>query len=105
MLCEAMASNRRATRSDTMQTTAITSDRGRTGPRGFTTTFALAVVALTALATTLMLEATRVFLSYTVFVVDQSKRVELALIAVAIFLAFGLSAVVVKMMGARSAVV
>ncbi len=66
---------------------------------------ALAVVALTAVATTLMLEATRVFLSYTVFVVDQSKRVELAAIAVAIFLAYGLSAVVVKMLGARSAIV
>jgi endonuclease/exonuclease/phosphatase family metal-dependent hydrolase len=66
---------------------------------------ALTVVALTAVATTSMLEATRVFLSYTVFVVDQSERVKLAAIAIAIFLAYGLAAVIVKLLGVRSAIV
>src|SRR5262245_18819694 len=62
---------------------------------------ALAVIALTAVATTLMLQATRVFLSYTVFVVDQSERFKLAAIAIAVFLAFGLAAVVEKSLGPR----
>lgn len=49
-----------------------------------------------ALATTLMLQAMRVFTSYMVFVIDQSNRTELALTLVATFLAIGLGGLLLK---------
>lgn len=44
-----------------------------------------AAAALIAIATTLMLQSTRVFVSYLVFVVDQSQRMTIATIAVVAF--------------------
>ena len=49
-----------------------------------------AAAALFALATALMLQSVRVFVSYLVFVVDQSQRLSIATIAIAVF-AFPLS--------------
>lgn len=49
-----------------------------------------AIAALFALATALMLQSVRVFVSYLVFVVDQSQRMSIAAIAIAVF-AFPLS--------------
>lgn len=65
---------------------------------------ALPVLALAAIGTTFMLEAMRVFVSYLVFVVDQSNRGTLAAIVLAVFLACGLSAPLVRLLGARQAV-
>jgi endonuclease/exonuclease/phosphatase family metal-dependent hydrolase len=56
-----------------------------------------------AISTTLMLESTRVFLSYMVFTVGQGEREALAAIALAVFLAFGLCGVIVRFAGPHSA--
>ena len=64
----------------------------------------LAITLVAALATTMMLEATRVFLSYMVFVIDQSKRVEIGGIAIAVFASFVLGAFMVRSIGLRSTV-
>ena len=63
----------------------------------------LAGAALVALATTLMLEGMRVFVSYLVFVVDQSQRVELATTTFGVFLAIGLGGLLARLHGARRA--
>ena len=55
------------------------------------------VMATVGVATALMLQSTRVFLSYLVFVVDQSNRAELAAAAFGTFLLFLLGAVVVRL--------
>ncbi len=57
----------------------------------------------TAVSTTLMLQATRVFLSYMVFSVGQSEREALAAITLAVFLAFGMCGVIVRVSGPRRA--
>ncbi len=44
-----------------------------------------AAAVLVALATTLMLQSVRVFVSYLVFVIDQSQRTTIAIIAIAVF--------------------
>jgi len=58
---------------------------------------------LAATATILMLEATRVFVAYLVFVVDQSRRVELGGIALGVFVAIGLIGALRKVAGWRLA--
>ncbi|MGH2561491.1 MAG: endonuclease/exonuclease/phosphatase family protein [Thermomicrobiales bacterium] len=68
------------------------------------TTLHLPLVAIAALATTLMLEATRVFLSYMVFVIDQSERATLGWIALGVVLAFGLAFIPVRLFGTKRAI-
>lgn len=58
-----------------------------------------AVIALAALATTVMLEASRVFVSYLIFVVDQNQRLEIAVIVLAVFLAPALTPLLVRVTG------
>lgn len=53
-----------------------------------------------AIATVFMLQATRVFVGYLVFVVDQSQRVTLGISALAVFLAPGLAWILVRYAGA-----
>jgi endonuclease/exonuclease/phosphatase family metal-dependent hydrolase len=60
-------------------------------------------VMLAATATIMMLEATRVFVAYLVFVVDQSRRVELGAIALGVFLAIGLGGLLRRTTGWRLA--
>lgn len=63
----------------------------------------LAVTLVAAVATLLMLEATRVFLSYTVFVIDQNRRELIAITAFGVFAAFavgGLAGALLKPRGA-----
>jgi endonuclease/exonuclease/phosphatase family metal-dependent hydrolase len=62
-------------------------------------------VLLMATATTLMLEATRVFVAYLVFVVDQSNRLQLGVIATAVFAATGLGGLLLRRAGWRLAIV
>jgi endonuclease/exonuclease/phosphatase family metal-dependent hydrolase len=57
-----------------------------------------------ALSTTMMLEATRIFFSHMVFVLGQAERVWLATIASVSFLAFGLSGRIVRRTGAGRAI-
>jgi endonuclease/exonuclease/phosphatase family metal-dependent hydrolase len=56
-------------------------------------------------ATALMLEATRVFVAYLVFVVDQSRRVELGACALGVFAAIGLAGLLRRALGWRLAIV
>ncbi len=56
---------------------------------------------LAATATVLMLEATRVFVAYLIFTVDQSRRLELGAIALGVFLAIGLGGLLRKTAGWR----
>lgn len=60
-----------------------------------------AAMLLLALTTVLMLQAIRVFVAYLIFVVDQSKRLELGAIVFAVFLATGLASVLQWAIGAR----
>ncbi|HYI16288.1 MAG TPA: endonuclease/exonuclease/phosphatase family protein [Thermomicrobiales bacterium] len=60
-------------------------------------------VMLAATATILMLEATRVFVAYLVFVVDQSRRLELGTIALGVFLVIGLGGLLRRATGWRLA--
>jgi endonuclease/exonuclease/phosphatase family metal-dependent hydrolase len=71
------------------------------GPPGTWTGFA---VMLAATATILMLESTRVFVAYLVFVVDQSRRLELGAIALGVFLAIGLGGLLQRAVGWQRAV-
>jgi endonuclease/exonuclease/phosphatase family metal-dependent hydrolase len=64
----------------------------------------LLVVALMAVATVFMLQSIRVFVAYLVFVVDQSNRIALALIALGVFAAIGLGGVIVRALGVSRAV-
>lgn len=57
--------------------------------------------ALLALATVFMLQASRVFVGYLVFVVDQSQRVTLGVTALVVFLAPGLVWFLVRAAGAQ----
>lgn len=66
-----------------------------------TAAFGFAATIVAALATTLMLEAARVFFSYTVFVIDQAKRAELGAIALGVFAAFALGGVGARLIGPR----
>lgn len=60
-------------------------------------------IMLAASATALMLEATRVFVAYLVFVVDQSRRVELGAIALGVFVAIGFGGLLRRTVGWRLA--
>ncbi|HEX2282538.1 MAG TPA: hypothetical protein VHG52_12345, partial [Thermomicrobiales bacterium] len=55
------------------------------------------IVAIVALATLFMLQGSRVFVGYLVFVVDQSERVTLALAALVVFSAPALAWILVRM--------
>lgn len=59
----------------------------------------LAGLALVATATVLMLQSMRVFVSYLVFVVDQSNRTSLAGIAVGVFLLSGIAWIGIRLTG------
>ncbi len=65
----------------------------------------LAGVTLAGLSTVLMLQSMRVFVSYLVFVVDQSNRSTLAAIATGVFLLSGLSWLLIRRIGPRSVVI
>lgn len=62
----------------------------------------LLLVALFALATLFMLQGTRVFVGYLVFVVDQSERVALATIALAVFLSPALILLLLRFLPVRN---
>ncbi len=57
--------------------------------------------ALVALATVFMLQSSRVFVGYLIFVVDQSQRVTLITTALAVFLAPGLAWALVRAVGTQ----
>lgn len=61
----------------------------------------LATVVLVAVATLLLLQATRVFVGYLVFVVDQSNRLELGMISGGVFAAPLLAAAGQRLFGVR----
>src|SRR6185437_15555041 len=65
----------------------------------------LAGVAVVSASTVLMLQSMRVFVSYLVFVVDQSNRSTLAAVAAGVFLACGLSWLLIRVIGLRSTIV
>ncbi len=65
----------------------------------------LAGIALIATATVLMLQSMRVFVSYLVFVVDQSNRTSLGGIAVGVFLLSGVAWVAIRLTGLREILV
>ncbi|HEU4792336.1 MAG TPA: hypothetical protein VFS96_01640, partial [Nitrolancea sp.] len=56
----------------------------------------IAGVLVAAISTTFMLEAMRVFVSYTVFVVDQSNRIALAAIILGVILSIGLAGLLIR---------
>ena len=64
----------------------------------------LAGLALVATATVLMLQSMRVFVSYLVFVVDQSNRTSLAGIAISVFLLSGIAWIAIRFTGPREIV-
>jgi endonuclease/exonuclease/phosphatase family metal-dependent hydrolase len=79
-----------------------TSGRAAEEPGGIVST-ELAITLVAALATTLMLEVTRVFLGYMVFVIDQSNRDLIAATSFGVFAAFiagGVAAGVLRKRGA-----
>ncbi len=59
----------------------------------------IAGVLVAAISTTFMLEAMRVFVSYTVFVVDQSNRIALAAIVLGVILSIGLAGLLIRSLG------
>ncbi|MBX5446722.1 endonuclease/exonuclease/phosphatase family protein [Sphaerobacter sp.] len=63
----------------------------------------LASVVLAALATTVMVGAMRVFVSYMVFVIDQANRGTLAAVAVGVFLGVGLGGPLIRVIGPQRA--
>ncbi len=65
----------------------------------------LSGLAVVVAATILMLQSMRVFVSYLVFVVDQSNRSTLASIAVSVFLVSGLSWIFIQLTGVRRVLV
>ena len=65
----------------------------------------LSGVAVVTASTVLMLQSIRVFVSYLVFVVDQSNRSTLAIAAAGVFLASGLSWFLIRLLGIRSVVI
>ncbi len=65
----------------------------------------LAGLTVVSAATVLMLQSMRVFVSYLVFVVDQSNRTALGGIAVGVFLASGLAWVVIRATSVRSVLI
>ncbi len=69
------------------------------------TVVSLASLAFAAVSTVLMLQSMRVFVSYLVFVIDQSQRTTLAGIAAGVFLASGLGWLLIKFVGPVLAVV
>ncbi|HEX7102272.1 MAG TPA: endonuclease/exonuclease/phosphatase family protein [Nitrolancea sp.] len=69
------------------------------------TVASLAGVALAGISTVLMLQSMRVFVSYLVFVVDQSNRSTLAAIATGVFVLSGLSWLLIRLVGPRSVVI
>jgi len=69
------------------------------------TVASLAGVALAGISTVLMLQSMRVFVSYLVFVVNQSNRPTLAAIATGVFVLSGLSWLLIRVVGPRSVVI
>jgi endonuclease/exonuclease/phosphatase family metal-dependent hydrolase len=65
----------------------------------------IATLLLAAATTAIMLQATRVFVSYMVFIIDQAQRVQLGATAGAVFLAIGFGAVLPRLGGMRRVVV
>lgn len=63
-----------------------------------------AVIAVAALATVLMLESARVFVSYLIFVIDQSRRLEIAAVVLLVFVSPALTPLLVRAAGPRRAV-
>jgi endonuclease/exonuclease/phosphatase family metal-dependent hydrolase len=61
------------------------------------------MLLLGALTTTILLQATRVFLSNMVFIIDQSERVQLGVTAGGVYLAIALGAVLPRMTGLQRA--
>lgn len=59
----------------------------------------VAGVLLAAISTTLMLESMRVFVSYTVFVVDESNRIALAAIVFGTILSIGMAGALIRGLG------
>lgn len=64
----------------------------------------LAAMAMAAFATVLMLQATRVFVAYLIFIIDQSQRVTIGGIAGGTFLAIALGGLLAHVAGRRVAV-
>lgn len=62
-----------------------------------------AVIAVAALATVLMLESARVFVSYLIFVIDQSRRLEIAAVVLLVFVSPALTPLLVRAAGLRRA--
>jgi endonuclease/exonuclease/phosphatase family metal-dependent hydrolase len=65
----------------------------------------IATLLLAAATTAILLQATRVFLSYMLFLIDQSQRVQLGTIAGGVFLAIAFGAVLPRLLGIRGAMV
>lgn len=61
----------------------------------------IGVLLLAAASTVMMLQATRVFLSYMVFIIDQSERLELGVTAGAVYLSIALGAILPRVAGIR----
>lgn len=78
-------------------------------PQAFASTsterLAFATMVLAAVTTAMMVQATRVFLSYMVFIIDQSQRVELGVTAGSVYLAIALGALVPRLSGIGRAIV
>ncbi|HMM40830.1 MAG TPA: hypothetical protein PKA95_02920, partial [Thermomicrobiales bacterium] len=64
----------------------------------------LAAMALATFAAVLMLQATRVFVAYLIFIIDQSQRVTIGGIAGGTFLAIALGGLLAHLAGRRVAV-
>jgi endonuclease/exonuclease/phosphatase family metal-dependent hydrolase len=71
---------------------------------GVPASFGLCVTLVSAFSTLLMLESSRVFVSYLVFVIDQSHRIELGVTAFGVFAAIGLGGLLGRAIGLRLAV-
>ncbi len=69
------------------------------------TVVSLASLAFAAASTVLMLQSMRVFVSYLVFVIDQSQRTTLGGVAAGVFLASGLGWILIRSFGPVPAVV
>jgi hypothetical protein len=63
----------------------------------------LTAVTLAAVATAIMFQTIRIFVSYMVFVIDQSNRVELAVVVFGTFLMIGLGGLVIRFAGLPAA--
>jgi endonuclease/exonuclease/phosphatase family metal-dependent hydrolase len=69
------------------------------------TVASLAGVSLAGISTVLMLQSMRVFVSYLVFVVNQSNRSTLATVATGVFLLSGLAWLLIRVVGPRPVII